>query len=210
MPGADRAHGMRVAVATRNKGKLAEIAATLGPVGWQFVAAEDLGSLPHVAETGATFFDNAKLKAEVYHRHFGGIASLADDSGLEVDALKGAPGVRSARYAGEKASDADNNAKLLRALGDLPDEQRTARFRSTIVFIDSDGSLVTASGTCEGRIGFEPRGTGGFGYDPLFLPDAAPGRTMAELSMADKNAISHRGAALRAFLAKLRDGHRRG
>lgn len=194
----------RVAVATRNKGKLAEIRSALKALRWDFVAAEDLGSLPDVRETGRTFYDNAKLKADAYHRHFGGIAALADDSGLEVDALKGAPGVRSARYAGEKATDADNNAKLLRALGDLPLEERSARFRSTIVFIDDDGSLVTASGTCEGRIGFEPRGRGGFGYDPLFLPNETPGRTMAELTMSEKNRISHRGAALDAFLKKLR------
>jgi XTP/dITP diphosphohydrolase len=208
MPTAPRRAGMRVAVATRNKGKLSEIREALGSMRWQFVAAEDLGSLPDVKETGATFFDNAKLKAEAYHRHFGGIAALADDSGLEVDALKGAPGVRSARYAGEKATDADNNAKLLRALGDLPLEKRTARFRSTIVFIDEEGGLVTASGTCEGHIGFEPAGRGGFGYDPLFLPEATPGRTMAELSMAEKNRISHRGEALRAFLGKLGNNRR--
>jgi XTP/dITP diphosphohydrolase len=198
----------RVAVATRNKGKFSEIREALKAFGWVFVAAEDLGSLPTVRETGATFFDNAKLKAGAYHRHFGGIAALADDSGLEVDALRGAPGVRSARYAGEKATDADNNAKLLRALGDLPTERRTARFRSTIVFIDEDGSLVTASGTCEGRIGFEPRGKGGFGYDPLFLPDATSGKTMAELTLAQKNAISHRGDALRAFVGKMRNARR--
>lgn len=198
----------RVAVATRNKGKLVEIAHALSGTKWEFVAGEDLGSVPDVKETGSTFFDNAKLKADAYHRHFGGIAALADDSGLEVDALKGAPGVRSARYAGEKASDADNNAKLLRALGDLPLEKRTARFRSTIVFIDEDGSLATASGTCEGHIGFEARGTGGFGYDPLFLPDATPGKTMAELTLKQKNAISHRGAALAAFVQKMR-GNRR-
>ncbi len=197
------ARGERVVVATRNKGKLAEIRSTLAPLGWDFVAGEDLGSVPDVKETGDTFFENARLKAEAYHRHFGGMAALADDSGLEVDALGGAPGVRSARYAGEAAADADNNAKLLRALDGLPLEQRTARFRSTIVFVGEDGSMITASGTCEGHIGFEPRGSGGFGYDPLFLPDATPGRTMAELSLDEKNGISHRGAALRAFLRKL-------
>jgi XTP/dITP diphosphohydrolase len=198
----------RVVVATRNKGKLVEMAHALEPLAFELVAGEDLGSVPDVHETGETFFENAKLKAEAYHRHFGGIAALADDSGLEVDALKGAPGVRSARYAGDKATDADNNAKLLRALAGLPLEQRTARFRSTIVLVDEDGSVVTASGACEGRIGFEPRGNGGFGYDPLFLPDATPGRTMAELTLAQKHAISHRGAALRAFLKKLEAGRR--
>jgi XTP/dITP diphosphohydrolase len=206
MPGA--AKGRRVVVATRNKGKLVEIRSALAPLKWDFVAGEDLGSVPDVRETGDTFFDNAKLKAESYHRHFGGMAALADDSGLEVDALRGAPGVRSARYAGDKATDADNNAKLLRALGDLPLEERTARFRSTIVFIDEDGALITASGTVEGHIGFEPHGTGGFGYDPLFLPDATPGTSMAELTLKQKNAISHRGDALRVFLKKLKSGRR--
>jgi XTP/dITP diphosphohydrolase len=196
-------NGRRVAVATRNKGKLGEIRHSLAPLGWEFVAAEDLGSLPHVREDGETFEANAMLKAKAYRRHFAGIATLADDSGLEVDALDGKPGVRSARYAGEHASDADNNAKLLRALDDLPLVQRTARFRSAIVFIDEKGKVTSVSGICEGRIGFGPRGTGGFGYDPLFMPDAAPGRTMGELTIAEKSAISHRGAALEAFLANM-------
>ncbi len=194
----------RVAVATRNKGKLAEIRHALAPLGWALVAAEDLGSLPGVREDGDTFEANAKLKAEGYRRHFGGLATLADDSGLEVDTLGGKPGVRSARFAGERAGDADNNAKLLRALEGLPLERRTARFRSAIVFIDEHGAATSVSGACEGRIGFEPRGTGGFGYDPLFLPDATPGRTMAELTIAEKSAISHRGAALEAFLGEMR------
>jgi XTP/dITP diphosphohydrolase len=189
----------RVVVASKNKGKLEEIAATLAPLGWEFVSGE---GGPDVEETGETFFENAKLKAEAYARHFG-TAALADDSGLEVDALAGAPGVRSARYAGEHASDVDNNAKLLAALAVVPEGRRTARFRSTIVLTDTDGSLVAADGACEGRIGFAPRGSGGFGYDPLFLPEATPGRTMAELSLDEKNAISHRGAALRALLGKL-------
>jgi XTP/dITP diphosphohydrolase len=194
----------RVAVATRNKGKLVEIRHALGPLGWELVAAGDLGSLPRVRETGETFFDNALLKANAYRKHFGGIATLADDSGLEVDALNGAPGVRSARYAGERATDADNNAKLLRALADLPIDKRTARFRSAIVFVDEDGSVTQVTGVCEGVIGVEPRGRGGFGYDPLFLPEATPGRTMAELTLKEKSAISHRGDALRAFLEAMR------
>jgi XTP/dITP diphosphohydrolase len=194
----------RVVVATKNKGKVVEIASALAPLRWDFVLGDDLGSAPHVRETGETFLANAKLKAEAYHRHFGGLAALADDSGLEVDALRGAPGVRSARYAGERASDSDNNAKLLRALEGVPDAERTARFRCVIALIGEDGSLVTASGTCEGRIGHEPAGTGGFGYDPLFLPDATPGKTMAQLTLAEKNAISHRGEALRGLLAAVR------
>jgi XTP/dITP diphosphohydrolase len=204
MPGPPSGRRKRVAVATRNKGKLVEIRHALTPLGWDFVAAGDLGSLPRVRETGETFFDNALLKAKAYRKHFGGIATLADDSGLEVDALGGAPGVRSARYAGERATDADNNAKLLRALADLPIEKRTARFRSAIVFIDEDGSITQVTGVCEGAIGLEPRGTGGFGYDPLFMPDATPGRTMAELTLKEKSGISHRGDALGTFLGQMR------
>jgi XTP/dITP diphosphohydrolase len=129
------------------------------------------------------------------------MASLADDSGLEVDALDGEPGVYSSRYAGPCATDAENNSRLLMALGDA--SERSARFRCTVVFLDDDGTETVAQGTCEGTIAFEGRGAGGFGYDPLFLPQATPGRTMAELPLAEKNAISHRGAALRSLHAKL-------
>ncbi|WP_270298767.1 non-canonical purine NTP pyrophosphatase, partial [Eggerthella sinensis] len=134
----------------------------------------------------------------------GGKAVLADDSGLAVDALDGAPGVYSARYAGEDAADADNNIKLLAALADVPDEQRTARFVCTLVFIDEDGTEEVAYGTIEGRIGREERGEHGFGYDPLFLPDVFDdGRTLAEALPHEKNAVSHRGNALRELRTKL-------
>jgi XTP/dITP diphosphohydrolase len=195
--------GRRVVVATGNAGKLVEIRAALDFPGWAFAAAAELGRWPDVAETGETFADNALLKARVASRLFR-LPALADDSGLEVDALAGAPGVRSSRFAGDHATDADNNARLLDALADVPDEGRTARFRSVIVLLEPDGTVRTGEGTCEGRIGREPRGAGGFGYDPLFLPEAAPGRTMAELSTAEKNGISHRGAALRALGLALR------
>jgi XTP/dITP diphosphohydrolase len=155
-----------------------------------------------VEETGDTFEENARIKAHAYRDAFG-LAALADDSGLEVDALDGRPGVYSSRYAGPGATDADNNALLLRELASVPAGERTARFRSVIVLVDEDGAETVAVGACEGHIGFEPRGTGGFGYDPLFWPDAAPGRAMAELTLAEKNAISHRGAALRALRAAL-------
>ncbi|MDZ4167786.1 MAG: RdgB/HAM1 family non-canonical purine NTP pyrophosphatase [Coriobacteriia bacterium] len=193
----------RVVVATANRGKLAEIRSALDFEGWEFVTAADLGREPlDVEETGDTFEANARLKARAYREAFG-MASLADDSGLQVDALGGEPGVYSSRYAGADATDADNNAKLLGALGEVPAEMRTARFRSVIVLIDEDGSETVAVGACEGSIAYEARGEGGFGYDPLFLPDAVPGRTMAELDLAEKNAISHRGAALRALRAAL-------
>lgn len=194
--------GKRVVVATGNAHKVDEIAAALAPFGWEFVSVADLGGWDSPEETGETFEDNARIKALAARERFG-IAALADDSGLEVDALDGAPGVYSSRYAGECATDALNNERLLLALTDVPAKERTARFRSVIVMIDADGTETVASGTCEGWIAFEPKGTGGFGYDPLFLPDATSGAMMAELDMAAKNAISHRGAALEALTALL-------
>lgn len=195
----------RVVVATANRGKLEEIRSALPFEGWEFVTAADLGAEPlEVEETGTTFIANARLKAHAYQEAFG-MAALADDSGLEVDVLGGAPGVYSSRYADDccGGGDSANNARLLLELEEVPAGDRTARFRSVIVLVGEDGHEIVAEGACEGSIGFEPRGTGGFGYDPLFLPDAAPGRTMAELTLAEKNAISHRGAALRALRAQL-------
>lgn len=186
----------RVFVATRNAGKVREIEHGLHIPGWEFLGAD--GVTPpweSPVEDGSTFEENARIKASDAHERLG-LAALADDSGLEVDALDGEPGIYSSRYAGECATDAENNRRLLLALAKVPAEERTARFHCAMVFIDDDGKELVAHGTCEGRIGFEPRGEGGFGYDPLFLPDATPGRTMAELSLAEKKAISHRGAAL--------------
>jgi XTP/dITP diphosphohydrolase len=195
--------GIDVVVGSSNHGKLAEIRTALAFPGWRFVAAAELeAEWPSPEEDGETFEANARIKARAAHERFE-LAALADDSGLEVDALDGEPGVYSARYAGPCADDAENNSRLLLALKDVPEGQRTARFRCTIVFIDPDGVETVANGTCEGRIGFEPVGEHGFGYDPLFQPDAAPGRTMAELPLAEKNAISHRGAALRDLRSKL-------
>ena len=185
-----------VVVATKNPGKLAEIRAALPFPHWRFVSAAELHDWPEPEETGETFVENARIKAVAARERFA-MASLADDSGLEVDALDGEPGVMSARYAGACATDAENNSRLLLAMQDVGDAQRQARFRCVMVFIDEDGSEIVASGTCEGRIEHEPRGEKGFGYDPLFQPEATPGRRMAELDTAEKNAISHRGAALR-------------
>lgn len=197
---------MTVVVATNNAGKLVEIRATLDFPGWKFAAAGELDDKwPSPEETGTTFEANARIKAVAARERFAH-AALADDSGLEVDALDGEPGVYSSRYAGPCATDADNNERLLLALKDVPERERTARFRCTMVFIGEDGAEVVANGTCEGTIGFEPRGEGGFGYDPLFLPNATPGRTMAELEVAEKNAISHRGAALRNLRDRLAGG----
>jgi XTP/dITP diphosphohydrolase len=189
---------MRVVVATGNRHKVDEIRSALTFTGWEFVAASDLGCWPEPEETGETFTDNARIKA-LAARELYGLPALADDSGLEVDALDGEPGVQSRYYAGACATDAENNARLLLSLGDTPRARRKARFRSVIVLVRADGGEVVAEGACEGHIGTEPRGEYGFGYDPLFWPDATPGRTMAELPTAEKNAISHRGAALRAM-----------
>lgn len=189
----------RVIVASTNHGKLAEIRSALDFEGWEFITAAELDLIPlHVEETGVTFAENALLKARAYAEALK-MTALADDSGLEVDALDGAPGVRSARYSGEDATDDSNNVLLLKNLADVPASGRTARFRSVVALVEPDGAVLLAEGACEGSVGFEPVGRGGFGYDPLFLPQATSGRTMAELTLAEKNAISHRGAALRAL-----------
>jgi XTP/dITP diphosphohydrolase len=192
----------RVIVATGNTGKLAEIRTALAHTGWEFATIDEAGGWNVPAETGETFLDNARIKAEAARALYGG-AVLADDSGLEVDAIDGAPGVYSSRFSGECATDASNNERLLGALREVPPHERTARFRCVIVLVDEDGHQTVSEGTCEGRIATEPRGEGGFGYDPLFLPDATPGRSMAELGMTEKNAISHRGAALRDLAGQL-------
>jgi XTP/dITP diphosphohydrolase len=195
--------GIDVVVASSNHGKLAEIRSALDFVGWRFKPATELDEeWPSPEEDGETFEANARIKARAAYERFG-MAALADDSGLEVDALGGEPGVYSSRYAGPCADDAENNRRLLLAMADVGPGRRTARFRCAMVFLAPDGTETVASGTCEGRIGLDPRGGAGFGYDPLFEPDATSGRTMAELTLAEKNAISHRGAALRDLREKL-------
>lgn len=188
----------RLTFASGNKHKVAEIAAMLEPHGWR-VEALTLT----VDEDAPTFAGNAEKKARAALAATG-LPSLADDSGLEVDALGGEPGVRSARWAGEPCDDARNNAKLMRALDGVPDARRTARFRCALVFVDADGTRLVADGACEGHIGHAPRGTGGFGYDPLFIVDG-DGRTMAELRPEEKNRVSHRARALAKMAAALRD-----
>ena len=195
-----------VVLATNNAHKVAEIATALDFPGWEFRTLRELGIESNPAEDADTFEGNARIKARAAHEASGGLAALADDSGLVVDALDGAPGVHSARYAGEPCDDAANNAKLLAALADVPDAERTARFASTLVFVDEDGSEIVAEGAVEGRIGHEGRGSEGFGYDPLFLPDVFGGaRTLAEVDRDEKNAVSHRGNALRQLRAKLQE-----
>lgn len=189
---------MRVVVATGNAGKLRELTALLGGLDIQLVAQSELG-VSAVEETGATFADNAVLKARHASRCTG-LAAIADDSGLEVDALGGAPGLYSARYAGPDAGDAVNNAKLIAALSGTPEERRSARFRCVLAFvrIADDPAPLLAQGSWEGRIVDVARGSGGFGYDPHFwLPEQQC--TAAELVPAVKNRISHRGQAMRAL-----------
>ncbi len=189
---------MQIVLASRNAHKIEELRRMAPQVTW--VAMPD--TLPDPPETGDTFEDNAVEKAR-FVAQATGLTALADDSGLEVDALGGAPGVYSRRYSPE-ATDAANNAKLLAELEGLARDAgargerpplRTARYRCVLAVVHG-GTVRTVSGVCEGRIGWEPRGTGGFGYDPLFWPDEVPGRAMAELSPAEKDAVSHRGAAV--------------
>lgn len=189
-----------IVIASNNAHKAEEIATALAFPGWEFRTLRQLGLDSDPAEDADTFEGNARIKAQAARAASGGLAVLADDSGLAVDALDGAPGVHSARYAGEPCDDAANNAKLLAELADVPDEKRTGRFVCTLVFIDEDGTESVARGTIEGAIGREPRGSEGFGYDPLFLPDEYGGtRALAEVSQAEKNGISHRGNALRVL-----------
>lgn len=193
-----------VVIASNNAHKAEEIASALDFEGWEFRTLRELGIQSDPAEDADTFEGNARIKARAAHEASGGMAALADDSGLQVDALGGEPGVYSARYAGEDATDAQNNAKLLAALDAVPDDRRTARFVSTLVFVDEDGAETVAHGTVEGKLGREERGSGGFGYDPLFYPDVFAGeRTLAEVSQTEKNAVSHRGNALRQLRALL-------
>jgi XTP/dITP diphosphohydrolase len=199
---------LTIVLATSNHGKLAELRALLADLPVQLrSAAEVLGEQPKIVEDGATFEANALIKARAIAQATRTLA-LADDSGLEVDALGGRPGVRSARFAHERATDAENNAALLRELSEVEEGARSARFRCVLALVDpwQESELHVAEGSCEGSIARAPRGSGGFGYDPLFLVDGQDGKAMAELSEADKNQVSHRGRAvqaLRAILLKL-------
>jgi|YNPNPStandDraft_1061719.scaffolds.fasta_scaffold32904_2 XTP/dITP diphosphohydrolase len=195
---------MKILIATHNRGKLREYAALLAGLPIEWVTLDDVGVSTEVEETGSTFEQNALLKAEAYAR-LSGLPTLADDSGLEVDALGGAPGVQSARYAGSDASDADRYRLLLERMKNVPDAQRSARFRCVVALYIPGGEVYTAEGICEGRITHAPRGTYGFGYDPVFFVNEC-GVTMAELAPEIKNRISHRARAVQALrpqLAKL-------
>ena len=194
-----------IVVSTGNAHKVVEIEEILGKVlpEVRFVALGELGDYPDAVEDGDTFFDNALIKARYALACTGLSMAVADDSGLCVDALDGAPGVWSARWAGEHGADDANNEKLMREMANVPEAARTARFHSSVVLAYADGSVLSGEGDCEGRIGYTPVGTNGFGYDPLFLPDDTPGRTMAQLELAEKNMISHRFHALTDLASKL-------
>ena len=194
---------MKLLVATTNAGKLREFERLLAGQGIELVSLRDLPRAPEVEEDGETYADNARKKAMTLAR-WSGVSALADDSGLEVDALGGAPGVRSARYAGPDQDAAANRHKMLEALDGVSEDKRTARFKCVIVVARSDGTMLEATGVCEGRIGTAERGSRGFGYDPLFI-DESSGRTLAELSESDKDAISHRGRATAVLIPRLRE-----
>lgn len=201
---------LEIVLATRNLGKIRELLALLADLPVRVLTLDDYREIPPLPETGETFEANASSKALVVARLTGRVA-LADDSGLEVDALGGAPGVHSATFLGPDATDADRNAWVLERLRSVAEDARTARFRAVVAVATPDGAVRTFEGICEGRIAHAPRGTGGFGYDPIvYLP--ALGRTMGELPPEAKNRLSHRGRALeaaRGHLADLADAGKR-
>lgn len=194
----------RLVVASHNRAKATEIGELLQAEGLaqEIISLADLPEISLPPETSATFAGNALLKATHVVRATG-LPVVADDSGLEVEALGGEPGLHSARYAGPEANDEDRCRKVLSLLEGVPDEGRSARFRCAAVYATPDGKTVVAEGTIEGRIAYAPKGSGGFGYDPIFMPEGET-RTMAELSAGEKHAISHRGRALRALVCTLR------
>jgi len=187
-----------VALASRNPGKLREIVSILTGVGVRVASADEYPGWEAPPEDAPDYADNALLKARSLSS-FAGVAALADDSGIEVDALGGAPGPRSARFAGEDATDERNLQKLISLIEPVPAQQRTARYRCVAVLVTSDGGSESAEGTVEGTLITEPRGSGGFGYDPIFVP-LGYAVTMAELPSEEKDAISHRGKAFRGLV----------
>ncbi len=194
----------KLLVATHNQGKVTEFAEILQDLAIEWLSLNDVGVVQDVAETGSTFRENSVLKARAYAAETG-LLTLADDSGLEVDALAGAPGVYTARYGGERLTAVQRYQKLLNDIKNVPEPRRTARFRCVIVLAAPDGTILGESeGVCEGRIALEPVGDHGFGYDPVFyLPQFS--KTMAQLPAAQKHQISHRGQAVQAIVPRLRE-----
>ncbi len=195
---------MIIVAATKNRHKIEEIAAITSPLGMEIISREDAG-VPEftIEEDGDTFEENSEKKARAIMEACGKM-TIADDSGLMVDALGGAPGVYSARYAGEDGNDKKNNVKLLAVLSDVPAEQRTAKFVSVITVVYPDGNKLMARGECRGHIVGEERGANGFGYDPLFVPEGFD-KTFAQLTAEEKNKISHRANALRQLETLLKE-----
>lgn len=190
-------------IATNNAGKVKEFERILTPLGISAATAKSKGAdLGDVEETGTTFAENARIKAQAAFEKTG-LPSIADDSGLSVDALGGEPGVYSARYAGENATDAQRIAKLLKNMENVPERDRTAHFHCAICCIIDEKTIIEVEGTCSGVIANEPKGNAGFGYDPVFLTE--DGRSFGELSAEEKDAVSHRGKALRSLYVKLKD-----
>lgn len=195
---------MKLVLATRNLGKVQELSELLSDQSTiEVLSIKDFPKAPEVLEDGETYQHNAKKKA-VHIARYSGIRALADDSGLEVDALGGAPGVHSARYAGADASDAERIAKLLAATKDVPDDERTARFKCAVAVAEPNGRVDVVMGVCDGKIIREPCGTQGFGYDPVFVPHGYD-QTFAELGEKVKNHISHRAKALRLALKLIKN-----
>ena len=197
-------NNMKIVAATGNKHKIEEIASITKKFGMNVItkAEAGVGDL-EVEETGTTFEENSLIKAEAIMKATG-MPAIADDSGLEADALNGAPGVYSARFSGEGATDESNNAKLLKLMENIPDDERSARFVSVVTLCFPDGTVVAARGECPGTLRRSPRGDGGFGYDPLFVP-VGYDKTYAEISAEEKNIISHRAKALGILRMKLKE-----
>lgn len=195
---------IKLVLASRNQKKIKELETLLGPLSSkvQVLSLDDIGYADDIVEDGTTFAENSKIKASVPARL--GYIGVADDSGLTVDALDGAPGVYSARYSGEGASDTKNNEKLLAALAGVPDEKRGAQFRTVVTCAFPDGTDFQTEGVCQGWILHAPDGDGGFGYDPLFYYEPF-GKTFAALTPEEKNAVSHRGKAMREFVEKFKE-----
>lgn len=198
-------------LATNNEGKVREYHALLEGCGYKLVTPAEMGISIEVTETGKSFIENAVLKAKAF-TDASGLLTLADDSGLEVDALGGAPGIYSARYAGDKSSDADNIDFLLHNLTDVPEDRRSARFRCVIAIVSQSGGMLWTEGTVEGTIALVKKGLHGFGYDPVFyLPEL--GKTMAELTPEEKNCLSHRASAASVaceLLKQMRNSRQKG
>lgn len=190
---------MKIVAATGNKGKLAEFQRMLTPLGIEVLSQQEAGGEIEVDETGETFQENAMLKASAIFKHTG-LPTIADDSGLCVDALQGRPGVHSARYCGEETPHSEKIVALLKEMKDVPEQDRTARFVAHITCIIDEHTILECEGVCEGMIGFEAAGTGGFGFDPVFYVN---GRSFGQLSAEEKDKVSHRGKALRELYRKL-------